>query len=146
MKSISHERGDSLCDKKKRLMKKYLFLGDTHNDLDFAESAGKLARANAAEIVPPGFSAKGTSDYKRAQLLSMRRVDTLIKKYRPPLHVHGHWHTRATTYRRGSRVEALDCNQLDSAHLDDSTLLWSRGHDRARDALSTRVKTKTSNG
>jgi hypothetical protein len=274
MKSISHERGDVLCDKKNSPMKKYLFLGDTHNDLDFAESAGKHAHAQAAEIIqlgdwgfiwpnnsqltelsdmlvglgvtmrfidgnhdvhptlkkmcgrvrknavviaanviyqprgsvhededrtrflfcggapsidragrvegeswwpeetitdveferalsaeapihvlvthdaptyPPGFSAKGTSDYKRAQLLSMRRVDTLIKKYRPPLHVHGHWHTRATTYRRGTRVEALDCNQLDSSHLDDSTLLWSRSHDQAQDASSARVKATTSN-
>ena len=35
-------------------MKKYLFLGDTHNDLDFAESAAKLARESDAEVIQLG--------------------------------------------------------------------------------------------
>jgi hypothetical protein len=34
--------------------KKYLFLGDTHGDLDFAKSAAKLARAHRAEIIQLG--------------------------------------------------------------------------------------------
>lgn len=35
-------------------MKTYLFLGDTHDDLDFTESAAKLARQHAAEIIQLG--------------------------------------------------------------------------------------------
>jgi hypothetical protein len=35
-------------------MKKYLFLGDAHNDLDFAESAAKLALQHGAEIIQLG--------------------------------------------------------------------------------------------
>lgn len=35
-------------------MTNYLFLGDTHNDLDFAESAAKLARQRGAEVVQLG--------------------------------------------------------------------------------------------
>ena len=35
-------------------MKKYLFLGDTHDDIDFAESAAKLAREHGAEIIQLG--------------------------------------------------------------------------------------------
>lgn len=80
-----------------------------------------------APTYPPGYSAKGTPAYKRAQVLSMKCVDALIKKHRPPLHVHGHWHTRYDRrHMTGTIVTGLDCNQLDSTHLDDSTLLWSR--------------------
>src|SRR5262249_49875777 len=35
-------------------MNRYLFLGDTHNDLDFVESAAKLARQREAEIIQLG--------------------------------------------------------------------------------------------
>ncbi len=79
-----------------------------------------------APTFPPGFSAKGTLRYQALQDLSMQRVDALIEKHRPTLHVHGHWHTRATTYRGSTRVEALDCNQLDPSYIEDSVLLWSR--------------------
>jgi Icc-related predicted phosphoesterase len=75
---------------------------------------------------PPGFSAKGTLRYQALQKLSMQRVDALIKRHQPKLHVHGHWHTRATTHRGNTRVEALDCNQLDPGYLEDSVLLWNR--------------------
>lgn len=241
---------------KRRAMQKYLFLGDTHNDLDFVESASKLAREHAAEIIqlgdwgfiwprnpqltelsdmlvglgvtmrfvdgnhddhptlkklrkrvrtravtiatnviyqprgsvhededgtrflfcggapsidragrvegeswwpeetiteaefklalsakdpihvlvthdaptyPPGYSAKGTPDYKRAQLLSMKRIAALIKKHRPLRHFHGHWHTNYTRrHAKGTIVTGLDCNKLDSTYLDEATLLWSR--------------------
>lgn len=79
-----------------------------------------------APTFPPGFSPKGSPSYQHDQLRSMRYVDELIRHHRPRLHVHGHWHTRATTSRGATRVEALDCNQLDSAYLSNSTLLWSR--------------------
>lgn len=79
-----------------------------------------------APTFPPGFAPKGTPSYQRDQLRSMKRVDALIRHHRPTLHVHGHWHTRATTHRGGTRIEALDCNQLDPTYLDDSVLLWSR--------------------
>jgi hypothetical protein len=75
---------------------------------------------------PPGFSAKGSLRYQALQKLSMQQIDALINRHSPLLHVHGHWHTRATTYRGTARVEALDCNQLDPADLDNSVLLWSR--------------------
>lgn len=35
-------------------MRKYLFLGDTHNDLDFAESAAQFARKHDAELIQLG--------------------------------------------------------------------------------------------
>jgi len=79
-----------------------------------------------APAFPPGFTAKGSSDYQRDQVLSMKHVDKLIRHHRPMLLAHGHWHTRATTYRGTTRVEALDCNQNDPTYLDASTLLWSR--------------------
>jgi calcineurin-like phosphoesterase family protein len=84
-----------------------------------------------APAFPPGFAPKGSPDYRRDQVLSMKRVDALIKRHRPPLHVHGHWHTRATTRRGTTRIEALDCNQLDPAYLEDSVLLWSRSHEES---------------
>jgi hypothetical protein len=79
-----------------------------------------------APAFPPGFSPKGSPGYQRDQNRSMKRIDALIKRHRPPLLVHGHWHTRATTQRGTTRIEALDCNQLDPTYLDDSVLLWSR--------------------
>lgn len=80
-----------------------------------------------ASSYPPDFSAKGTRAYQKDQVASMGRVDTLIQHHRPQLHVHGHWHTRyERTHWTGTVTHGLDCNQLDSTYLDDSTLLWSR--------------------
>jgi calcineurin-like phosphoesterase family protein len=81
-----------------------------------------------APAFPPGFSGKGYPNYQIAQLRSMKIVDALIKKHRPLRLIHGHWHTRATTQRGTTLVEALDCNQLDPTYLEDSVLLWSREH------------------
>jgi calcineurin-like phosphoesterase family protein len=76
---------------------------------------------------PPDFSAKGSPWYRVAQITSMHNIDTCIYKHRPQLHVHGHWHTRYTRqHRTGTRIEGLNCNELDSAYLAKSTLLWSR--------------------
>jgi hypothetical protein len=72
---------------------------------------------------PPGFSAKGSPAYRQAQELSMKQIAALIRHHHPTLHVHGHWHTRATTHRGTTRIEALDCN---NARLEDAVLLWSR--------------------
>lgn len=74
---------------------------------------------------PPGFSAKGSPDYRRAQALSMKHIDKLIRHHRPELHIHGHWHRK---YERqhvtGTHVVGLDCN---FAHFfEDAVLLWSR--------------------
>jgi hypothetical protein len=101
----------------------------TQEQLDLALSAKgpiHVLVTHDAPDFPPGFRPKGSPDYQHDQLLSMRRVDALIRKHRPRLHVHGHWHARATTRRGATRVEALDCNQIDSAYLDNSTLLWTR--------------------
>jgi len=74
---------------------------------------------------PPGFSAKGTPSYRHAQELSLRRIDALLKKHRPPLHVHGHWHHRYDRqHETGTRIAGLDCN---AARFEDAVLLWSRG-------------------
>lgn len=76
---------------------------------------------------PPGFSAKGTTAYQRDQVRSMKHVDALIRRHRPALHVHGHWHVRYTRQHKvGTIIAGLDCNQLDSTYLDSSILLWSR--------------------
>lgn len=79
---------------------------------------------------PPGFSPKGSPGYRRDQELSMKRVDKLIRHHRPTLHVHGHWHTRYTRqHKRGTVIEGLNCNELDSTFLEEATLLWSRAKD-----------------
>lgn len=101
----------------------------TDEEFDLALSAEgpiHVLVTHDAPDYPPGFSPKGSPNYQRDQVRSMKRVDALIRRHRPALHVHGHWHTRATTYRGSTRVEALDCNQLDSSCLEDSVLLWSR--------------------
>lgn len=98
-------------------------------DVDLALSAKApihVLVTHDAPTFPPGFTPKGSPAYQRDQLRSMKCVDKLIRHHRPTLHVHGHWHTRATTHQGTTRIEALDCNQLDSSYLDDSTLLWSR--------------------
>lgn len=80
-----------------------------------------------APAFPPGFSAKGYPDYQREQLRSMKLVNDLIKKHRPQRLMHGHWHRHyERRHAKGTIVTGLDCNQLDSMYLDDSTLLWSR--------------------
>lgn len=76
---------------------------------------------------PPGFSPKGSRAYRRQQVKSMQCVDALIRHHRPPLHVHGHWHTRyARQHPVGTTVVGLNCNELDPAYLEEATLLWSR--------------------
>jgi hypothetical protein len=77
-----------------------------------------------APTYPPGFSAKGTPTYKREQVLSMKRVDALIRRHRPEMLVHGHWHAKyERQHEIGTRVVGLDCN---NARLEDAVLLWSR--------------------
>jgi calcineurin-like phosphoesterase family protein len=76
---------------------------------------------------PPGFSPKGTPEYKRDQTRSMKCVDALIRRHRPTLSVHGHWHTNyVRQHTVGTIVTGLNCNELDPEYLDDATLLWSR--------------------
>jgi calcineurin-like phosphoesterase family protein len=76
---------------------------------------------------PPGFSPKGTPGYRRDQARSLKRGDSLIRRHRPALHVHGHWHSQYTrVHAIGTIVAGLNCNDLDSAYLDEGTLLWSR--------------------
>ena len=102
----------------------------TQADLNIALSAKgpiHVLVTHDAPTFPPGFAPKGTPSYQRDQLRSMKRVDALIRHHRPTLHIHGHWHSRyERLHKNGTRVIGLDCNQLDSAYLDDSTLLWSR--------------------
>jgi calcineurin-like phosphoesterase family protein len=80
-----------------------------------------------APAFPPGFTPKGTPSYQRDQLRSMKSVDKLIRHHRPPLHIHGHWHTRYTLkHKIGTIVTGLNCNEIDPTYLDEATLLWSR--------------------
>ena len=76
-----------------------------------------------APAFPPGFSPKGTPAYCLQQEESMRHVDAIARHHRPELLIHGHWHTRATTQRGATRVEAIDCN---TAPFNSAVLLWSR--------------------
>jgi len=77
-----------------------------------------------APDLPPGFLPKGSPDYQRDQALSMERVDALIKKHRPTLHIHGHWHTHySRQHEVGTRVVGLHYNE---APFSDAVLLWSR--------------------
>ena len=104
----------------------------TKADLDLALSVKgpiHVLVTHDAPDFPPGFRPKGSPGYQRAQLRSMKCVDKLILHHCPQLHVHGHWHTRATTYRGPTCIEALNCNELDSTYLDEATLLWSRTSD-----------------
>lgn len=76
-----------------------------------------------APAFPPGFTPKGSPGYQREQRLSMDRINMLVKRHRPELHVHGHWHVRATTFNEGTRVEALASNLQGLA---EAFLVWSR--------------------
>ena len=102
----------------------------TQADLDLALSAKgpiHVLVTHDAPTFPPGFTPKGSLNYQRDQLRSMKSVDALIRRHRPTLHVHGHWHTQYTRPpKNGTITTGLDCNQLDSAYLDAATLLWSR--------------------
>lgn len=80
--------------------------------------------------LPPGFTPKGTLRYQAQQQTSMERVAALIRHHRPLRHFHGHWHVRHDlAHGNGTVTHGLDCNQLDSSYLDDSTFLWSRAED-----------------
>ena len=72
---------------------------------------------------PPGFMPKGDPDFRERSCRSMEMVRGLIDHHQPELHVHGHWHTRATTRRGNTRIECLNCNY---ARFPDSVMLWSR--------------------
>lgn len=102
----------------------------TQADLNIALSAKApihVLVTHDAPTFPPGFTPKGTPMYQRDQMLSMKRVDQLIRHHEPPLHVHGHWHTKySRRHPTGTLVMGLNCNTYDSAFLDESTLLWSR--------------------
>jgi hypothetical protein len=108
----------------------------TDAEFNFAMSAkGPLhvLVTHDAPAFPPGFTPKGSPKYQRDQVLSMKRVDALIRRHRPLRHLHGHWHCRYDRpHKSGTLVTGLDCNQLDPAHLDDSTLLWSRSDQEPR--------------
>ena len=99
-------------------------------DLDLALSAKAPVHVlvtHDAPTYPPGFAPKGSPSYQRDQVRSMKSVDALIRRHRPTLHVHGHWHSRySRTHKTGTITEGLNCNELDSAYLDEATLLWSR--------------------
>lgn len=103
-------------------------------DLDRALSAKgpiHVLVTHDAPSFPPGFSPKGSPGYQRDQVLSMKRVDALIRRHRPSLHIHGHWHSRYTRqHKNGSIIEGLNCNEIDPTYLDDATLLWSRSPDQ----------------
>jgi hypothetical protein len=73
---------------------------------------------------PPGFSAKGSPDYRQAQQLSMKQIDAIIRHHRPALHIHGHWHRHyERQHQTGTHVVGLDCN---FALFEDAVLQWSR--------------------
>jgi hypothetical protein len=103
----------------------------TEPEFCFARSAKSpihVIVTHDAPDYPPGFSPKGYPSYQRDQARSLKYVDTLIRHQRPTLHVHGHWHARyIRQHDVGTIVYGLDCNQIDSAYLDASTHLWSRG-------------------
>jgi calcineurin-like phosphoesterase family protein len=103
-------------------------------DLDLALSAKgpiHVLVTHDAPTFPPGFVPKGSPSYKRDQVLSMKRVDALIRRHRPSLHTHGHWHARYTRpHKSGTIIEGLNCNEIDPTYLDDATLLWSRSPDQ----------------
>jgi hypothetical protein len=102
-------------------------------EFDLAMSAKKpihVLVTHDAPDFPPGFTPKGTPSYRRDQEKSMERVDALIRRHRPQLHVHGHWHVKYEREQEGTAIVGLDCNTLDPAYLDAATLLWSRKADR----------------
>lgn len=105
----------------------------TDADLDLALSAKEpihVLVTHDAPAFPPGFTPKGSPSYQRDQLLSMKRVDKLIRHYRPQLHTHGHWHTRYDRQHKNGTISAgLNCNEIDPTYLDEAALLWSRPTD-----------------
>jgi hypothetical protein len=99
----------------------------TDEEFDRAHSAAgpiHVLVTHDAPDYPPGFSAKGSPDYQRACELSMRRVDALIRKHHPLLHVHGHWHRRyERQHKTGTHIIGLDCNL---SRFEDAVFLWPK--------------------
>lgn len=102
----------------------------TNAEFHFAMSAKgpvHVLVTHDAPAFPPGFSPKGDPSYQLEQVRSMKLIDDLIQRHRPLRHLHGHWHCRYDRlHKSGTLVTGLNCNELDSTYLDDSTLLWSR--------------------
>lgn len=73
---------------------------------------------------PPGYEPKGDLRHRTESADAMWKLRRLGDRFAPALHVHGHWHTRATTHRGTTRVEALHCNH--SRYFNDAVMLWSR--------------------
>ncbi len=89
-----------------------------------AEGPFHVLVTHDAPDYPPGFAPKGDPEFRVRSRRSLGQVAALIDHHRPGLHVHGHWHSRSTTRRGSTRVEALDCNH--ARFFADAVLLWSR--------------------
>ena len=73
---------------------------------------------------PPGYGPKGTPEFHVKAVRSMGMIAGLVAKHRPPVHFHGHWHTRHTDYRMPGTVTygiAANVNRF-----EDAVMLWSR--------------------
>jgi Icc-related predicted phosphoesterase len=68
---------------------------------------------------PPGFTPKGTPEFRQLSTQSMNDIRKLVRHHQPKLHIHGHWHH---AYVSGV-TRGLDCNW---AKFNDSMYLWQR--------------------
>lgn len=88
-----------------------------------AEGPVHVVVTHDAPAFPPGFGPLGSLAYRQDQDRSMYRIDALLKRHRPILHAHGHWHCHYQRELHGAYVVGLDCN---SASLENATFAWSR--------------------
>jgi len=91
--------------------------------LDVAAPIHVLVTHDAAEL-PPGVSSNvGDPAFERSANRSTGIIFKLAHKFRPELHVHGHYHQRYTRVLHGTLVEGLASNLQ---RFDEMCLLWSR--------------------
>jgi hypothetical protein len=72
---------------------------------------------------PPGYGPKGTPWFQNRGSISMEMIAGLVEKHKPVVHFHGHWHTRYSSEKNGTKTYGLASNVN---MFNDAVMLWSR--------------------
>lgn len=82
-----------------------------------AENIDVLVTHDALDY-PPGFTPKGTPEFRQLSNRSMRNIFTLFSKHQPELHVHGHWHYPYKRYKTVGLASNIN-------RFNDALYLWN---------------------
>lgn len=96
---------------------------DEHRLAMSAEYPIHVLVTHDAPDYPPDYYPKGDRKHREESCTSMDMLRRLGDRFRPELHVHGHWHTRYTKQRGETKIVGLNCNY---ASFNDAVMLWSR--------------------